>query len=296
MTPQQHMLDFYMQPSPLTSAGRYASLFHELPDDVEELVRIIQGIGIYDVVATSFYGCTIADERMSEIHLRSLEQMLAHLLALDDRPLSVTRPADKRLACRCHNFTRLLVAMLRAKSVSARSRCGFGAYFNPGYFEDHWVCEYWNAAKARWILVDPQFDAVWCETLKINHDILDVPRDRFLTASDTWTQCRAGQADSAKFGINFADLRGLWFVAGSLVRDVAALNKMEMLPWDVWGAQPSPHEPLSDEQCAFFDTLAALTRTPDTAFVELRQLYETDDRVRVPATVFNALLNRPESV
>jgi hypothetical protein len=296
MTTQQQLLDYYAQPSLLTSAGRYAPLFAELPSDVQELVRIIQGLGIYDAVATSFYGCTIPEARAREIHLRSMEQMLAQLLMFDNRPLSVARAADKRLACRCHNFTRFLVATLRAKGIPARSRCGFGTYFNAGYFEDHWVCEYWNAPQARWILVDPQLDEVWREKLQIEHDVLDVPRDQFLIASDAWTQCRAGKADPAKFGINFANLRGLWFIAGNLVRDVAALNKMEMLPWDVWGAMPVPHQSLTQEQVAFFDTLANLTYAPDFAFTELRRLYQVDDRVHVPATVFNALLNRPESL
>ena len=52
--------------------------------------------------------------------------------------------------------------------------------------------------------------------------------------------------------------RGLWFIAEDLVRDVAALNKMEMLPWDVWGAQPKPDEQLDDDHLAFFDKPATL--------------------------------------
>jgi hypothetical protein len=80
------------------------------------------------------------------------------------------------------------------------------------------------------------------------------------------------------------------------VREAAALNKMEMLPWDVWGAQPPPNEPLNDEQLAFFATLAALTREPDASFDELRKLYADDNRLRVPATVFNAVLQRAEAV
>ena len=51
---------------------------------------------------------------------------------------------------------------------------------------------------------------------------------------------------------------------------------------------------LQKDELAFFD-LAALTRQPDASFEELRRLYQRDDRVRVPPTVFNALLNRPES-
>ncbi len=66
--------------------------------------------------------------------------------------------------------------------------------------------------------------------------------------------------------------------------------------WDVWGAQPQPGEQLNGAQAAFFDNLAEMARQPDKSFDELRKLYENDDRVRVPATVFNALLNRPETV
>jgi hypothetical protein len=69
-----------------------------------------------------------------------------------------------------------------------------------------------------------------------------------------------------------------------------------MLPWDIWGAMVRPDEPLRDDQLALFDRLAALTRTPDVSFAELRALYEGDDRLRVPATVFNAVLNRPEAI
>jgi Transglutaminase-like superfamily len=287
--------DFYTKPGVMTSAGRYAPLLEALPGDVTALTRIVQGLGVYDAVATDFYGFAIPEEREAEIHIRPVEGMLERLLQLDDRPLSAPRPVARRLVCRCRNFTLLLLAMLRAKGIPARARCGFGTYFNPPSFEDHWVCEYWRAAESRWALADPQFDEVWRARLNISHDILDVPRDRFLVAGDAWAKCRAGQADPSRFGIQFAGLRGLWFVAGSIVRDLAALNGAEMLPWDVWGCQPRPDELLNGEQLAFFDRLAQLSRDPDGSFDELRRFYSNDERLRVPATVFNALRNRPES-
>ena len=115
-------------------------------------------------------------------------------------------------------------------------------------------------------------------------------------ASAAWDHCRKGKADPSKFGISFAHLDGLWVIAGSLVRDVAALNKMEMPPWDVWGAQPSSGQSLSNEQLTFFDHLAEITREPDASFEDLLALYAKDDRLRVPATVSNALLNRAEAI
>ena len=59
---------------------------------------------------------------------------------------------------------------------------------------------------------------------------------------------------------------------------------------------PRPGETASAEQLALLDRLAALTCTPDRHFGELRELYQKDNNLRVPATVFNAVLNQPEAV
>lgn len=291
----RELLDFYAQPGPMTSAGRYASKLAKLPHDVAELVGIVQGLAIHEYVASDFYGFEIPEDRKAESHIRSVEQMLEHVLALDGRPLTVRRPPEKRLIGVCHHFMLLLLAMLRAHTVPVRGRRGFGAYFNPGFFEDHVVCEYWNAAEERWIFVDAQFDEVWRERLHIEHDVLDVPRDRFLIAADAWARCRSGQEEASKFGIFKGDLRGLWFIADNLVHDVAALNKMEMLQWDTWGSMPRPGESLDGSRLAFFDRLATLTRSADASFTELRRLYG-EDGIAVPATVYNAVLNRVEIV
>ncbi len=289
------ILEFYRRPGGLTSPGRFTALFDELPGDVAALVRTVQGLVLHQYMAKA-YGVTLSAERAGECHIRSVERMLECLLAHDGRPLATSRPAERRLAGVCSHFTSLVTAMLRARGVPARARSGFGDYFNPGYHEEHILCEYWHAAEARWVRVDTQLDEVWHRQLHVDFDPLDVPPDRFLGAGEAWARCRAGVADPAQFGIFVGDLRGLWFVAGELVRDLAALNRMELLPWDVWGAMPRPGQPLADDQLAFFDQLASLSRAPDPAFARLRGRYEADDRLRVPATVFNAVRNRPESI
>ena len=286
-------LDFYIRPTTMMFGGSYAPMFAGLPNDLAALVRIVQGLLLHEHAAPE-YGVTLTDERRNEVQLRSVEQMLNRLLAHDNQPLSVARPISNRLVGVCRHFTILLVALLRAKGVPARARCGFGSYFKRGHFYDHWVCEYWNAAEARWVRVDAQLDDVQRKMLNVDFNVFDVPRDRFVIASEAWRRCRAGEVDPSQFGI--FDMGGLWFVAGNLVRDVAALNNMEMLPWDVWGAMPHPDELLQNDQLEFFDRLAALTRAPDTTLTELRMLYTDDDRLRVPGTVFNAVLNRPEAI
>ena len=108
----------------------------------------IQGLAIYDVVARDFYGFDAPEDRLSEIHLRPIAQRLARIMELDDRPLNIAREPERRVLGRCNSFALMLVTMLRAKGVPARSRSGFAAYFNPPNFEDHWVCEYWDAQTA----------------------------------------------------------------------------------------------------------------------------------------------------
>jgi hypothetical protein len=296
MTLQQQILNHYASPGALTSAGKYTGLLAELPNDVTGLIRIVQGLVIHEFVASSFYGVALSEERKAESHIRPLEQMLERILALDNRPLTVARPPERRLVGVCRHFVVLLLGLMRARQMPARCRCGFGAYFNPGYFEDHVVCEYWNAQRERWHLADPQFDDVWRDRAKIDHDILNVPRDRFLIAADAWAMCRSGKADPNKFGIARGDLRGKWFLAANLVHEVGALNKVEMLRWDAWGAMPKPGDSLRDDQLTFFDQLAAITQAPDESFEELGRLYDSDDRLRVPATVFNSVLHQPETV
>ena len=85
---------------------------------------------------------------------------------------------------------------------------------------------------------------------------------------------------------------GLWFIASNMIRDVAALNNHEMLPWDVWGGMSRTD---AEIDLGFIDHLAGLSRAPDTDSQALRSAYD-DLRVAVPATVFNAVLGRPETV
>ena len=288
-------LAYYAQQGAMTGVGQHAEALAALPADIAALAKIVQGLAVHQYMADA-YGFQVPEGRKAESHIRHAGKILDRILALDSRPLSVARPVDKRVVGVCHHFALLMTAMLRAKGIPARYRCGFGAFFNAPKSEEHLVCEYWNHAEARWVLADAQLDELWRRNLGFAFDPLDVPRDQFVVAADAWTQCRSGKADPAKFGIFVGELRGLWFVAAELIRDVAAFGKVEMLPWDGWGAMPHPGQQLDAGQLAFFDRLAELTSAPDTSFGELRALSDKDERVRVPATVFNAVLNRMESI
>ena len=289
MTVGTAISDFYMHPGRMTDAGASAELLKDAPTDIPGIVAYVQNLLLHMHWAPA-YRMRLTDQRRDEANLRSLQDMLALMQHHDGRPLAFVRTLYQRMIGNCRHFSVFAVALFRRAGIPARARCGFGAYFNAGKFEDHWVAEYWNGTA--WQLLDAQIDPAQRAILRLEFDPLDVPRDQFIIAGDAWAQCRAGRADPQNFGI--FDMRGFWFVAGNVMRDFAALNNMEMLPWDVWGPMSSSDTELSSEKLALFDRVTALTLAADKRFAELRTLYENDAALRVPGKVFNAARQRLE--
>ena len=219
--------------------GAHADALAGLPADLAALTEVVHGLMVHEHMA-GMYGFELAAEHRASVHVRAVSRLLDQILADDDRPLEVTREPSARVPGNCRHFSVFTVAALRMHGIPARARCGFGGYFGTGWYEDHWVCEYWNATAGRWTLADAQLDDVQREAFGIELDVLDVSRDDFLVAGDAWLRCRAGLADPGTFGVSPMNEAGYWWIADNLLRDVAALNNMEMLPWDVWGEMLGP--------------------------------------------------------
>jgi hypothetical protein len=284
----------YTRPGRMTSAGAYASLLDAVPADLPGIVSAGHGLLLHEHL-THLYGVTLTDADRETVHLRPVEELLARIAARDDQPLDVPRPPERRVAGNCRHFTVLLVTVLRARGVPARTRCGFGNYFGTGWHEDHWVAECWDTGQGRWAMVDAQLDERQCGRFPIDFEVTDVPRDRFLVAGEAWARYRAGAVDPDNFGLSGIPEGGWWWIAANLMRDAAALGGVELLPWDCWGAMPTPDESLDDDRAALFDELARLTIDPDAHADELRR-FTTDARLRVPPTVRNALRDRAEPI
>jgi hypothetical protein len=275
------VLAYYTAPAAITDPGEHAARLDNLPRDIPTLCKLVQGVMVH-VFWAKAYGLELSDDRKQEVNLRTVNRILSRIIELDDRPLTEARPLDKKIVGNCRDHSTLLVAILRHQGIPARARCGFGAYFVPNHYVDHWVCEYWNADQERWILVDAQLDDVQCNALKIAFDPNDVPRDQFVVGGQGWQMCRAGKADPDTFGI--FEWKGLWFVQDDMIRDLVALNKIELLPWDGWGLMRGPDDPpLSDDDLTLLDHIAGLTtRAGNETFDEIRALVETDPRLQPP--------------
>ena len=278
------LLSFYSSPGPMTDPCEHGDLFNGLPTDIPSLVQVVQN-NLLHVFWAERYGVQLTDEQKRTLNVRSIREKLAILRAADPRPLTEPRQPAERQVGNCRDFTLLLVAMLRHQGVPARSRCGFGRYFEPDHGEDHWVAEYWNADQQRWLLVDAQMDQLQRDVLHLPFDPLDVPRDQFIVAGQAWQLCRSGADQPEKYGI--FNMNGWWFILGNVIREALAFNKIEILPWDYevgfFTHRLDDPLPADGPELAEDDRLAALTVAGDSAFDELRHLYEVEPRLQVPA-------------
>jgi hypothetical protein len=205
---------FYRQPSPSSDLGRHTDLARGLPADPQALSAIVRGVLVHNVTA-KVQGLEFPSERMSHMQTVGAEAILDNVFSLDPASLSFERPAERRMVGFCYHFALLHCALLRATGTPARLRCGFAGYFEAQRWIDHWVVEYWDGDG--WRLTDPQ----------IGRD--DLTGDDFQNGLAAWNQCRSGAAASAMYGNG--ELWGWDELRGSLINDVAALNKVEVAGW-----------------------------------------------------------------
>ncbi|MDO8379600.1 transglutaminase-like domain-containing protein [Phenylobacterium sp.] len=273
------ILDRYRTPGVFTGLGGFEAEIDALSADVATLVAFVQGLLIHEGLVGA-YGVALGPDRAAEKQIHGAAAMLRQALRLDDRPLAEARAPDRRVVGVCRHFATLLAGVLRRKGYAARVRCGFANYFQPGKHVDHWVGEYWHESQGRWVLVDPQVDAVQHKLFGLTLDTLDVPRDRFRVAGDAWRACRQG-ADPMTFGVSGTPMWGLVEVYGDVFQDLAALQNLEFLPWGWYGLAL---DEAGMKETALIDKLADISsRADEAAMTDLAELLAADERLRPPA-------------
>lgn len=312
------VLNYYSAPGPITGLEKHKDLTGWLPADATALYQVAQGLIVHDMWVGS-YGIEYNKENEYPQRTAWMADLLDKALELDGRSLAIPRAPEKRVIACCREFATLYCALLRAKGIPARSRCGFGRYFGWGEgYEDHWVTERWDGS--RWVLADPQLDPLqqsliqqWTlesgncpeETKRkvLQFNPRDLKPGEFIVAGEAWKLCREGKADPMRFGIGcpirpewgIDSLYGLWFVRGQLLRDFAALNKVETVPyllrickkldWKPWRLVGAKDGELTHEDFDLLDRIAELSIDPDIYFDEIQAVYETNDAVRVPEEI-----------
>jgi hypothetical protein len=271
---------FYATPGKHTDLARHASVIDGLPTGSAAVSEIVQGLVLHPFWAQA-YGVELTPERGPELQLRRADAMVDRILELDDSRLDIARDPEHRLVGNCRDFTTLSVAILRHHGVAARARCGFGTYFNADNLDyiDHWVVERLED-DGSWTRFDAQLDAFQREHLKVSFDTLDMPEGTFIDGGTAWQMVRRGEADGDRFGV--LNMSGIHFVRGDLLLDLAAQNKVELLPWDSWGLGQAGTQGQPEDD-AYVDGVAAVAARG--RLEQVRELYENDDRLRVPDVI-----------
>jgi hypothetical protein len=264
----------YSTPGPLTDIGEVrAPALEVLTDNAEDICRPVHSLMIQPDQAKVL---AVPAERFAENQIRPVASLIDALLALDPAPLNVPREPQRRVIGTCRHFAVMSCALLRYRGIAARARCGFATYFQLGHGLDHWITEYWHSGDGRWVRIDSEI---------LGGSILATPEDlapgEFLTGGEAWSAFRAGRIDAAHFGVHGTENWGPGEIRGNAIRDLAALNKVEMLPWDEWGRMDASYKgktgPDYDE---LLDTIAAVSASDDATAVAA--LYANDE-LQVPA-------------
>jgi hypothetical protein len=224
----------YSAPGRLTDIGEVSvAVLKAVPADPVGICRLVPGLVLHPFEATEL---GLDGDRFGGQQIRQASAIIGAVLALDPAALDIPREPDRRLVATCRTFVVLSCALLRHRGIAARARCGFGTYFQPGLGLDHWITEYWHEAGQRWVRVDTQH---------LEHSFVPHPEDlrpgEFLTGGEAWTGYRHGSVDAAAFGVPGTENFGPAEISGNTIRDLAALNKVEMLPWDEWGQMPAAY-------------------------------------------------------
>ena len=271
------ILQYYAQQSVITDLSTYSHLFDNLPHDLPNLVKIVQGL-LISLPWEDAYRLDTSRERHKEIYLRTVPEMLRRILELDPSSLIVERPPHKRKVSLCRDFAALLVSMLRHRNFPARVRVGFAGYYRseiPRYW-DHRIVEYWNEGLKRWVFVDAMTEEPILERLRFKIDPLNIEiGSQFLLAGDVWQRCRAGKAEPQEFGDSPEDL-GMPSIRYALLQDFDYLNKNELVGFDAWyDLINKPENEVTEEEKALLDEVAEMTNHIDSNFNSLRKLYQT---------------------
>ena len=109
-------------------AGCPAGVLEGLPEEPTDLMRVVRGCVVSDLMLAQVYKLTVPEGR-SDPQIRPAAAMIERIQEYDPSPLVHARPPLKRFLGNCRQFATLSCALLRYKGIPARVRTGFAWLF-----------------------------------------------------------------------------------------------------------------------------------------------------------------------
>lgn len=283
-------LAYYSSQSVFTDPGRFTRLWDQVEPSIPAMKAAIQPLLFHYRAHGDWAENGISEDRIDEINLRYADAMLTRIEELGPIEPGEERVPSKQMIGCCRDWALLFVSLARHHGFAARSRVGFANYFVDGWRIDHTIAEIWDETEQRWRLIDAELPEGFLPASGAQFDPLDIPRDRFLPGLDAWRLVRAGELESDSFvvapEIEIPELRGIPYLWHNVVQDLAALNRHEMVLWDVWGIDL---EPVNEDRAMLLDDVAG------TNELNMWQRFFARDEFNVPAEVLSFSPHQPEN-
>lgn len=284
------MYQRYLKTSIYTDVGFYKDFVLSLPDDIPSIGMLvcdqITHPSMYFTEPSTYLEDTYFGKFASypkhrfknedELYITAVS-MIAGILRLDGAGFTKNRDVSKRITVSCRQASVLFSAILKAKGIPCRSRAGFMDFGDAGdSYLEHWVNEYWDFEGKRWILADA--DGYYEYEQRFGYSQFDLPRRKFVTASEAWLGMRKNTLDRKIDVFSSDPLQG---VCEYLFMDFHALMNNEIF----YSYQPlylrGGVHTLSESELCELDDLAELLSDPDKNMEQLEHLYETNEKLSV---------------
>lgn len=280
----------YLETSVYTYVGMYKEFILSLPNDIPTIGRLIcdqiTHPSMYFTEPSSYLENTYFGKFSSypkqrfknedELYITAVS-MIAGILRLDETGFTKNRDVTKRITVSCRQASVLFSAILKAKSIPCRSRAGFMDFGDSGdSYMEHWVNEYWDFNKNRWVLVD--VDGYYEYEQRFGYSQFDLPRRKFVTASEAWLGLRKNTLNK-KLDVFSPNL--LEGVCEYLFMDFHALMNNEIF----YSYQPlylrNGIQALNESELCELDYLAELLAEPEKNIMQIEHLYDTNEKLSV---------------
>ena len=143
-------------------------------------------------------------------------------------------------------------------------------------YTEHWVNEYWDFGKKRWVLAD--VDGYYEYEERYGYSQFDLPRRKFMTASEAWLGLRTHTLQKNLVGYSPNLLEG---VCEYLLMDFHALMNNEIF----YSYQPmyfrNGLQAFGETELCELDQLAELLKDPDKNIVQIEQIWNTQEKLFV---------------
>lgn len=292
------MLQRYLETSVYTDVGPYRDFVLSLPDDIASIGMLVCDqithpsmyfTKVSPYLEENYYGkfSSYPKHRFKnedELYITAVA-MIAGILRLDGAGFTKNRDVTKRITVSCRQASVLFSAILKAKGIPCRSRAGFMDFGDAGEsYMEHWVNEYWDFGESRWVLAD--VDGYYEYEPRFGYSQFDLPRRKFVTASEAWLGLRKGTLHKKLDVFSSDPLEG---ICEYLFMDFHALMNNEIF----YSYQPQylrgGIRNLSEEELGELDELAKLLAEPDENRERIEHLWADNEK-------FSILTNNTQNI